>query len=41
VVEPLIDGLGGDPALAYRYRVAGRTYDGFANANAKIETSSH
>lgn len=35
VTEPLIDGIGGDPALAYRYTVSGRTYDGFDIANAE------
>lgn len=35
VVEPLIDGFGGDPALSYRYSVSGRTYDGFDLGNEK------
>jgi hypothetical protein len=35
VVEPVIDGFGGDPALTYRYSVSGRTYDGFDLANEK------
>jgi hypothetical protein len=35
VVEPLIDGIAGDPALAYRYTVSGRTYEGFDIANAE------
>ena len=35
VVEPVIDGFGGDPALTYHYSVAGRTYDGFDLGNEK------
>ena len=35
VVEPVIDGFGGDPALTYRYSVSGRTYDGFDLGNQK------
>lgn len=35
VVEPVIDGFGGDPALTYRYSVSGRTYDGFDLGNEK------
>jgi hypothetical protein len=35
VVEPEIDGMGGDPAVAYRYTVSGRTYDGFDIGNEK------
>jgi hypothetical protein len=29
VVEPEIDGFGGDPAVSYRYAVGGHTYTGF------------
>ena len=35
VVEPVIDGFGGDPALTYRYKVSGQTYDGFDVGNEK------
>ena len=29
VIEPEIDGFGGDPAVAYHYTVGGRTYEGY------------
>ncbi len=32
----MIDGFGGDPAVAYRYTVSGRTYDGFDVGNQQI-----
>ena len=35
VIEPVIDGFGGDPALTYEYAVSGRTYDGFDLGNEK------
>lgn len=36
VIEPEIDGMGGDPALAYRYTVSGRTYEGFDVGNETV-----
>lgn len=36
VVQPEIDGLGGDPALEYRYTVSGRTYQGQDIGNAVV-----
>ena len=35
IIQPEIDGAGGDPGLAYRYTVSGRTHDGFDIGNAK------
>ena len=34
VVQPMIDGFGGDPAVAYRYTVTGHTYDGYDIGNS-------